>query len=83
MHCKIRSCTVADRVRQRELQQRAKLLLRGPYCFQDSSGKPNAGNQEGELREEIAQLIPIALHPSTEFVHGRTLAGAFGIYLFP
>jgi hypothetical protein len=34
--------------------------------------KPDTSTEEGKLAEEISQCIPIALHPSGEFVHGLT-----------
>jgi hypothetical protein len=62
-------------IRQRELEQRSKLLLRRPQGFQDFPGKPHASYQEGKLRQDTAKFIPIVLYPSAEFSHDRTLAG--------
>lgn len=61
-----------DRASDGQLQQGSDLLLGCPYCFQDFPRKPDTCAKEGKLTEEIAQRIPIALHPSGEIVHGLT-----------
>jgi len=79
--CGTRRVAVGGRASDGELQQRSDLLLGRSNCFQDLPRKPDTCGQEGKLTEEVAQCVPIALHPSGEIVHGLTFWTGTGFNL--
>src|SRR5215471_1036995 len=66
-------CVVSP-VRHRKTEQGAELLLRGAHRLQDFAADPHRGNQKSKLSEKTAELVPIALYPICDVIHGSTLA---------
>ena len=67
-----RNLPLGDRAGDRQFYQRPDLFLGRPEGSQDFPGEPDARGQEDQLNKEVSCLIPIALYPCGEFVHGLT-----------